>query len=83
MLPIGSKELTENNESNSTLNSYLQRLTGSDVRLPDNYVPMDQTYFTEMNIQAMSLLIKLFERKHRLVQKIKEINDIFEQQGLQ
>lgn len=40
-----------------------------------NFVPFDQTQFTDDNIDAMALLIVLFERKHVLINELKQYND--------
>lgn len=46
----------------------------SEALLQETYVPIEQTQFTDLNIQSMAFLIKLFERKHKLIQCLWEIN---------
>ena len=44
-----------------------------------NFVPFDQTMFTEENRRALAMLILLFERKNALVEDLRSLNDSYEE----
>ena len=70
---------------NNLRNLYLQNKFGQEAgeggRLlfsEDRYIPFGQTYLSDANKLAMSILIVLFERKQRLISELKALNDAFE-----